>query len=114
MRLQLTARHASVNDSVRAYVEKRLAKLERRLPEAAVVEVILARETNPANPDDHVVEGVVQLKGARVVAKEAAPTYEIAVDRIVEKLERQIERLRDKRVQEPRRRVAGAGRESPS
>jgi len=108
MRLQMSARHPSVNDAVRAYAEKRLAKLDRRLPVEALVEVTFSRERNPAIADDHVVEAVVHLKGTNPVAKESAPTYEAALDRIVDKLERQIERHHDKRVQEPRRRVAGA------
>jgi ribosomal subunit interface protein len=112
MRLQMSARHPSVNDTVRAYAEKRFAKLDRRLPAEALVEVTFSRETNPAIPDDHVVEAVVHLKGARPVAKEAALTYEAAIDRVLDKLERQVERLRDKRVQEPRRRAGGPPHES--
>ena len=106
MQLQLSARHPSVNESVRAYAEKRLAKLERRLPHDAVIGVTFSRERNPSIADDHLVEAVVHLKGASPSAREAAPSYEVAVDRIVDKLERQIERLRDKRVQEPRRRAS--------
>jgi ribosome-associated translation inhibitor RaiA len=43
------------------------------------------------------------MKGPNLVAREAAETYEAAIDRMVDKLERQIERHRDKRVHEPRR-----------
>ena len=42
-------------------------------------------------------------KGSNLVARESATTYEAAVDQLVDKLERQIERYRDKRVLEPRR-----------
>lgn len=112
MRMQMTARHDVLSDSVREYAGKRFAKLDRRLPAEALVEVMFWREKNPAIADDHVVEAFVHLKGAKPVAKEAAATFEIAVDRIVDKLERQVERVRDKRVHEPRRRVAGAEHET--
>ncbi len=88
---------------VHAYAEKRLSKLSRRLYEGTLVELTFSREHNPSIRDDHVAEGVVFMKGPNVVAREAAPTYETAVDRLVDKLERQIERVRDKRVREPRR-----------
>ena len=67
------------------------------------VEVTLEREHNPSIRNDHVAEAVVFTKGPNLVARESATTYEAAVDMLVEKLERQIERYRDKRVHEPRR-----------
>ena len=113
MQLQVKAQHATVPESVHAYAEKRLSKLSRRLYEGTVVEVTFSREHNPSIRDDHVVEGVIFMKGPNLVAREAAPTYEAAVDRLVDKLERQIERSRDKRVLEPRR-AAQRKRESES
>jgi ribosome hibernation promoting factor len=65
--------------------------------------VTLSRERNPSISDDHSAEAVVHTKGPTLVAKESALTYEAAVDRLVDKLERQIERYRDKRTHEPRR-----------
>jgi len=92
-----------VPDAVQAYAEKRFAKLSRRLYEGTAVEVTFWMERNPSIRDDHVAEAVVFTKGPNLVAREAATTYEAAVDRLVDKLERQIERYRDKRVREPRR-----------
>jgi putative sigma-54 modulation protein len=117
MQLQVKALHDSVSGSVRAYAEKRLAKLSRRLYPQTVVEVTLAREHNPSIRNDHVAEGVVYTKGPNLVARESAMTYEAAVDQLVDKLERQIERYRDKRVLEPRRvaqrkKGEGAGEEA--
>jgi putative sigma-54 modulation protein len=106
MQLQLKAHHDNLSDSVRAYAEKRLSKLERRLYEGTLVEVTLSREHNPSIADDHSAEGIVYTKGPTLVARESAATYEAAVDRLVDKLERQIERYREKRKVEPRRGVA--------
>jgi putative sigma-54 modulation protein len=103
MQLQVKAHHGSVSDSVRAYAEKRLSKLSRRLYQQTAVELTLSRENNPSIRDDHVAEAVVYMKGPNLVARESAMTYEAAVDRLVDKLERQLERHRDKRVLEPRR-----------
>jgi len=103
MRLHVKAHHGHLSESVRAYAEKRLAKLERRLHELTVVEVTLSREHNPSIKNDHSAEAVVYTKGPKLVARESAETYEAAIDRLVDKLERQIERYRDKRTHEPRR-----------
>ena len=104
MRLQLTVRHGQVNDGVRSYVESKIAKLGKRLHPSTLVEVVLDRERNPRIVDDHVVEAELHVKGPNLHGREAATTYEAATDLLVDKLERQIERQRDKKVQEPRRR----------
>jgi putative sigma-54 modulation protein len=103
MRLQVKAHHGHLTDSVRAYAEKRLAKLDRRLYAGTRVEVTLSKEHNPSIRDDHSAEAVVYTKGPKIVARESAQSYEAAVDRLVDKLERQVERYRDKRTHEPRR-----------
>ena len=103
MQLQLKAQHDTVPETVHAYAEKRFAKLSRRLYEGTLVDVTFSMERNPSIHDDHVAEAVVFTKGQNLVAREAATTYEAAVDQLVDKLERQIERYRDKRVLEPRR-----------
>ena len=108
MRLKVTVRHGHVNDSVRSYVESKFAKLARRLHDETLVEVVLDRERNPKIPDDHLVEAELHMKGPNLHGREAAATYEAAADLLVDKLERQIERRRDKVVREPRRRTPGA------
>jgi putative sigma-54 modulation protein len=103
MRLQVKAHHGQLSSSVRGYAEKRLAKLDRRLHDLTLVEVTLSQEHNPSISDDHSAEAVVYTKGPTIVARESAETFEAAIDRIVDKLERQVERYRDKRTHEPRR-----------
>ena len=103
MRLQVKAVHDHVSDSVKDYVEKRITKLERRLWEGTLVEVTLGKETNPSIADDHWAEAIVYTKGPNLVAKERAATYEAAIDLVVDKLERQVEKYRDKRIEKPRR-----------
>ena len=103
MRLQVKAHKGHVSDQVRAYAEKRLRKLERRLYSGTLVEVTMSRQNNPSIRLDHTAEAVVHTKGPNIVARESAESYEAAIDRLVDKLERQIERYRDKRTHEPRR-----------
>jgi putative sigma-54 modulation protein len=103
MRLQVKAHRGHVSEQVRTYAEKRLNKLERRLYADTVVEVTMSRENNPSIRNDHTAEAVVHAKGQNIVARESAESYEAAIDRLVDKLERQIERYRDKRTHEPRR-----------
>jgi len=104
MQLKITARHDNPGDVARQYAEEKLAKLDRRLHDLTLVEVIFSREHNPSIADDHTVEAIVHTKGPHLVATESATTYEAAIDRLLDKLERQVERYRDKRTLELRRR----------
>jgi putative sigma-54 modulation protein len=104
MQLKITARHDNPSDAARKYAEAKFAKLDRRLNDLTLVEVIFSREHNPSIADDHTVEAIVHTKGPHLVATESATTYEAAIDRLLDKLERQVERYRDKRTLELRRR----------
>ena len=108
MQLKLTARHDNPSDATRRYAEAKLSKLDRRLHDLTLVEVTFSRERNPSIPDDHTVDAVVHAKGPDIVARESAPTYEAAIDKLLDKLQRQIERYRDKRTVEKRRSQAAA------
>jgi putative sigma-54 modulation protein len=103
MQLKLTARHDNPSDATRRYAEAKLSKLDRRLHDLTLVEVTFSRERNPSIANDHTVDAVVHAKGPDIVARESAPTYEAAIDKLLDKLQRQIERYRDKRTVEKRR-----------
>src|SRR3954447_12737846 len=105
MELQLTIRHGTVPPAVREAVERKLARLGKRLPNEALVEARLDRGRGSGGADDHSIDAEIHLKGGNVVGRARGSTYENAADRVVEVLERQIEKRRDKRVHEPRRRT---------
>jgi len=108
MRLQIRSRHGHVTDSARRYAEEKVGKLGKRVHELTVVELTLSRQHNPSIADDHAAEAVVRTKGSTIVVRERAATWEAAIDRLVDKLERQVERYRDKRTHEQRRRAPQA------
>ena len=113
MQLKLTARHDNPTDATRRYAEAKLGKLDRRLHDLTLIEVTFSLAHNPSIADDHTVDAVVHAKGPSIVARESAPTYEAAIDRLVDKLERQVERYRDKRTVEKRRAQNGTPMPAP-
>ncbi len=98
MELHVKGRNLEVNDSVRSYAERKLAKLERRVHESTRVELELAVEKNPSIPDSQVAEAIVHLKGQTLRAREAAPDMKAAIDELADKLVRQVGDRHDKRV----------------
>ena len=97
MRIELKGRNVPVSDDVREYVAKRFAKVGRQVSELAVLEVEIHKERNPANPDRHVAEATLHLKGTTLRAREADRDLRHAIHLAEEDLSRQVKRHRDKR-----------------
>lgn len=103
MRLQVKGRNVEVTESIRRYAEEKLARLERQLADPTQVELELAVEHNPSIAADHVAEATIWTKGPTLRARESSTAFEASIDQLVDKLERQVKRYREKRS----RRAAG-------
>jgi putative sigma-54 modulation protein len=97
MRLQVKGRNVEVSDSIRSYAEAKLAKLEKLVKDPTRVEVELRVEKNPSISDNHVAEATVFTKGPTLRARESSADMKASIDQLVDKLERQVKRYREKR-----------------
>jgi putative sigma-54 modulation protein len=109
MRLQVKGKNVEVSPSIRAYAEKKLAKLDRQLAAQTQVELELSEQRNPSIPNSHVAEATIFTKGPTLRAREASPDMKASIDQLVQKLERQVKRYREMRHVEPRRHVEHNG-----
>lgn len=105
MRLEVKGKNVEVTPTLRSYTESKLAKLQKHLAEQTQVEVELSQEKNPSIADGAVAEGTIYAKGLTLRAREASRDIRASVDLLVENLERQVKRYREKRIAEPRRRT---------
>jgi putative sigma-54 modulation protein len=97
MRLQVKGKNVEVSDSIRSYAEEKLGKLGRQLADPTEVELELSLERNPSIADNHVAEVTVRTKGPTLRAREASSDMKASIDQLVDKLERQVTRYREKR-----------------
>jgi putative sigma-54 modulation protein len=97
MRLQVKGKNVEVSESIRSYAERKLGKLENKLAAATQVELELAVERNASIAANHVAEATIWTKGPTLRAREASSDMKASIDQLVEKLERQVIRYRDKR-----------------
>ena len=97
MRLQVKGKNLDVSDSIRSYAEEKLKKLERQLADPTQIEVELSVERNPSISANHVAEATIWTKGPTLRAREASADMRASIDQLVDKLERQITRYREKR-----------------
>src|SRR5919202_4998658 len=96
MQLQLKGRGIEITDAIRSYAEKRLGKLERQLPDPQI-ELELSAETNPSIKANNIAEATVWTKGPVLRARESSQDMRASIDQLVDKLERQVTRYREKR-----------------
>jgi putative sigma-54 modulation protein len=90
-------KNVEVTDSIRQYAQEKLGKLERQLDDPTRVELELAVERNPSISANHVAEATIWTKGPILRAREASADHKASIDQLVDKLERQVKRYREKR-----------------
>jgi putative sigma-54 modulation protein len=102
VQLRVKGRGVEVTDAIRSYAEKRLGKLERQLPDPRI-ELELSAEHNPSIKAHHVAEATVWTRGPVLRARESSQDMRASIDQLVDKLERQVTRYREKKKRKPRR-----------
>jgi ribosome hibernation promoting factor len=103
MRLQVKGKNVEVSPAIREYAERKLAKLSKQLADQTQVELELSEQKNPSIAASHVAEATIFTKGPTLRAREASPDMKASIDQLVDKLERQVKKYRERRVVEPRR-----------
>jgi putative sigma-54 modulation protein len=97
MRLQVKGRNLEVSEQIRTYAEEKLGKLDRLVSDPTRVELELEVEKNPSIADNQVAEATVWTKGPVLRARETSADMKASIDQLVDKLERQVVRYREKK-----------------
>lgn len=108
MELQIFSNNMDVTPRLRDYVEKKTARLDRYLPSLTTIQVELAMENTRSAVQRHVAEITIRdERGTILRAEERNSDMFAAIDAVVDKLYRQIERYRGKQ----NRKTRGKGEE---
>jgi putative sigma-54 modulation protein len=91
MQLNLSGHHVDITDSMRSYVEEKLAKLERHFDHVTNVQVILSVEKLAQK-----AEASVHLAGNDVFAEAVNEDMYAAIDALIDKLDRQVLKHKEK------------------
>ena len=108
MELQIFSNNMDVTPRLQNYVEKKTARLDRYLPSLTTVQVDLAMENTRSAVQRHVAEITIRdERGTILRAEERNSDMFAAIDAVIDKLYRQIERYRGKQ----KRKSRGKGEE---
>ena len=91
MQLSLTGHHVDITDPLRTYVEDKVSKLERHFDHVTNVHVILSVEKL-----NQKAEATVHISGGDVFADASHDDMYAAIDALVDKLDRQVLKHKEK------------------
>ncbi|MGD1982393.1 MAG: ribosome-associated translation inhibitor RaiA [Chromatiaceae bacterium] len=91
MQVNLTGHHVDITDALRAYVDEKIAKLERHFEHVTNVHVILSIEKL-----NRKAEATVHIAGADIFADSVHEDMYAAIDGLIDKLDRQVLRHKEK------------------
>ena len=98
MHIDLTGHHVEITDSLRNYVNEKMARLERHFDHVTSSHVILSVEKLR-----HRAEATIQLNGSKVFADSTQENMYAAIDALVDKLDRQVKKYKEKHAEERHR-----------
>jgi len=96
MEVLIRSKNLDIDEAIEEYVSKKLKRLERRLPDIAQAKVELSWETTKAIDNRYVAQATINVGSTLLRGEEKATSVYAAIDSVVDVLNRQIERFRDK------------------
>ena len=96
MEVTVSGRHTTVSDSLRQHAVEKIGRLDRYLSGMDRAEVHFWEEKNPRRGDKEYCEVTMEGHGHHIRCKVSAPDGYTAVDLSVDKLERQLRKLKTK------------------
>tara|TARA_Y100001935_G_scaffold255376_1_gene268043 strand:+ start:3351 stop:3908 length:558 start_codon:yes stop_codon:yes gene_type:complete len=85
-----------ITDSIKEYVDKKLLKLETIFDKIEEIQVDLDVETFPNEEDRQIVSATVLVPGSALIARESSRDLYASIDVMVDKLQRQLKKYKDK------------------
>jgi putative sigma-54 modulation protein len=98
MNLVLKGKNFVISDRVRTYVEKKIGKLDRYLPEIDEARVEITQEKTKSLKDRNIVQVTLRTDGTILRAENRSEAIYGSIDAVVDKIHRQIVRYKGKRV----------------
>lgn len=112
MQLLVQGRNVEITDWVREYVNKKVGKLERFLPQVSDARVELTHNATRAAEDRYTAQVTMWSHGQILRAEESTSDILASIDATVDKLSHQIRRFKGRRTQNRRRMAAAVNAEA--
>jgi putative sigma-54 modulation protein len=106
MQLSITGRNVEITDYTRSYVNKKMQRVERHLPDLTEGRIELTTESTRGAEQRNVAQVTLRAGGKILRGEERAADLFTAIDMVMEKVVRQVDRFKEKRLQRHRKKGA--------
>ena len=96
MRTIVRGKNLEVPDRVREYAERKFGRLERLLDDRSDALVELSNEAHRSAADSHIADVTLVIDGKTLKSHAAGASYQVALDEVVDKVERQAKDHKEK------------------
>ena len=96
MELQITGKNIQLATDVRRYIERKLGRLNRHLPNITESKVEISEEQTKSPKQRFVVQMTIDSKGTLLRSEESGEDLYSAIDRVAKSMDRQIEHYKGK------------------
>jgi putative sigma-54 modulation protein len=97
-RIEISSKNLQIGDQIKEYIDKKVSRLERILPEIEDTHVELASSKAIRNHKERdIAQFTLQGKGFTLRTEESGSDLMTAIDKAADKMHRQIERFKGKR-----------------
>ncbi len=96
MQLIIKGKNVEVSDPLREYVERKIGRLDRYLPDVDEARVELSVQKAKSNQDRQVVQVTMRSNSTILRAEERSADMFAAIDAVRDKLQRQMRRLKER------------------
>jgi len=97
MEMDITGKNIEITPEIQSYIERKLSKLNRHLPNITEMEVDIIKEKTKSPKDRYVIQVTINNNGTLLRCEERGPDQETVIDKVTEVMNRQIERYKGKR-----------------
>ena len=97
MHVDLTGHHVTITDSLRTYVDEKMQRIERHFDQITDAHMVLTVEKLNKK-----AEATLKLRGTSVFAEVEAGDMYAAIDQLIDKLDRQVRKFKEKSTNHPR------------
>lgn len=91
MKIILRGKNINITEPLKEYVEKRIGKLDKYFEQETEAQVCLS-----VVKDDNIIEVTILLNGMILRGEESTPDMYASIDQVIDKLEKQIEKYKNK------------------
>lgn len=96
MNTLITGHHLELTPAIRSHIESKLERITRHFDKIVEIEVILSVDTLPQKEMRQRAEVNLRLKGETLHAEDSAQDLYAAIDGMIEKLDRQVLKVKGK------------------